>query len=117
MKDPENLDFETRMPEPEVLSLLPNDFVAFETGEAGEETATLGALESLHQEQMACTVKLMSPSGPGPWQQKTWNLSQRDGSPIKEQIGFHKLIARCELENNRLTQASVDTLRSRGVAI
>ena len=59
----------------------------------------------------------VAPTEPGSWQQKSWTLSQWDGAPIREHIGSHKLIARGELENSRLTQATMEILRSRGVAV
>ena len=112
-----NLDFEARMPLQEVSALLLGDFVAYELGDAGEETVTLGVVDGIHNEQSLVIVRCVAPSGPGPWQRKIWSLAQRDGAPDKDQVSYEKLVARCELENNRLTNASVDLLRSRGVAI
>ena len=112
-----NLDFETSMPGSEINSLQSSDFLAYETGEIGKDTSILGAVESVHPEQEVCTVKVMAPTGPEPSQQKPWTLSQRDGATTREQIRFHKLTVRCELENNRLTQDPIDVLRSRGATI
>ena len=91
----ENSDNETRRPGSEVNCLQSADFAAYEIGKMSEETSTLGVVESVHQEQDVCTVKVMAPTGPGPWRQmqKSWTLSQRDGAPVREQIGFHELIA------------------------
>ena len=109
-----NLDPEMRMPLSESSALQLRGFVAFQIG---EETITLAVIDAIHLEQSLVTVRVMVPAGPGPWQGKTWSLDLKGGTPNKDQVETSKLIARVELEGNRLTTATVELLRPRGVAI
>jgi hypothetical protein len=115
--DPRSVDFVSRMPQPEIDALHPGDILAVEVGDVGDESVRMVSLEVMHANQSLCTTRGMVAAGPGPWHHRTWALEMKDGATVQEQHALERLISRVELEGNRLSSASVDLLRSRGVSI
>ncbi len=105
------------MSKQEVESLEVGDSVAVEVGDAGEGEVSLGVLESKHEAQASVVCKNLAASGPGPWIAKIWGLEHRGGAVVKTHHPLDRIIARVEMQNNRLSPGSVELLRSRGVGI
>ena len=97
----------------EAARLVEGDIVAYVVG----DQAGLLVVDETHKEQALVSGRKLAPTGPGSWSQRTWQIEQRGGSAVRGQEAYRDLLCLVELEEGKLTPASVESLRSSGVVL
>ena len=113
-KDPEQLAATIQtLGSEEAARLVEGDIVAYSVG----DQAGLLVVDETHEEQALVSGRKLVPIGLGAGPQKSWQIEQRGGGAVRSQEAYHDLLCLVELEEGKLTPASVETLRGSGVVL
>jgi hypothetical protein len=110
-------EYKLTMSDEDISVLQIGDLVSYIVDDDGDEHVGLLLIEGLHLAQHQVTGRELEAPGPGAWSQRTWAITLENGVPKRGMVPYAKVLAKVELENNRLTGGSLETLRARGVAV